>query len=240
MAAAGTLGGGLAAQAGASEPLQVWGLDPASGGAPATCGCSACAACLAHAANKLFASASAADGGRAHLHCRCRVVSLGQIDPRIYNALFVDGGSRDSVDLRYQWVQAVLARPAPVAAVFADDPPSVVPLFAGMPAGSVRGAHAVRVAHATLRRVRIRRGPSGRRWLHVDLEAEEPVSVTLSITRQGPTLARQVVTGVHGKHRFKLAIPAGAKAGPARLRLRIRNSAGTVTSVTRVIHLPDA
>ena len=240
MAAAGTLGGGLAAQAGASEPLQVWGLDPASGGDPATCGCSACASCIAHAANKLFASAAAADGGRAHLHCKCLVVSLGQIDPGIYNALFVEGGRRDSVDLRYQWVQAVLARPAPVAAALTDDPPSVVPLFAGMPVGSVRGAHAVRVAHATLGRVRIRRGSSGRRWLHVDLDAGEPVSVTLSITRQGPTLARQVVAGVTGKHRFKVAIPNSAKAGPARLRLRIRDGAGTVSSITRVIHIPPA
>jgi hypothetical protein len=168
------------------------------------------------------------------------VVSLGVLDAAVYSAFFVDGGGRDSVDRRYQWVQAVLAQAPPVAAVFTDDPPLVVPAPANVPAGSLGGVRTVRVVHATLGRVRIRRGPSGRRWLYADLDAGEPVSVALSITRQGPTLARKVVTGVNGTHRFKLAIPAGAKAGPARLRLRIRDSAGTVKSVTRVIHIPHA
>jgi hypothetical protein len=239
VATAGALGG-LATQAGAAEPVQVWGLDPDWGGDPAACGCSGCASCLAHAANKLFANASAADAGRAHLHCKCLVVSLGVLDAAVYNAFFVDGGGRDSVDRRYQWVQAVLAQAPPVAAVFTDDPPLVVPAPADVPAGSLGGVRTVQVVRATLGRVRIRRGPSGRRWLYADLDAGEPVSVALSITRQGPTLARKVVTGVNGTHRFKLAIPAGAKAGPARLRLRIRDSAGSVKSVTRVIHIPHA
>jgi hypothetical protein len=239
VAAAGTLGG-LAAQAAASETSRVWGLDPDWGGDPAACGCSACASCLAHAANKLFANAAAADAGRAHLHCKCLVVSLGQVDPAVYDAFFVDGGGRASVDRRYQWVQAVLAQGPPIAAVFADDPPLVVPAPAGAPVVAGGGVRTVQVVHATLGRVRIRRGSSGRRWLYADLDAGEPVSVALSISRQGPTLARKVVTGVNGKHRFKLAIPNSAKAGPARLRLRIRDSAGAVTSVTRVVHIPHA
>lgn len=244
MAAAGTLGG-LAVGAGAAESAQVWGLDPHWGGDPAACGCSGCASCVAHGANKLFASASAADAGRAHPHCKCLVVPVAQFDRAVYNALFADGGGRDSVDRRYQWVQAVLdeepplAAP-PVAAVVTDDPPLVVPALAARPTGAGGSLRTVRALHAALGRVRVRRGPSGRRWLYADLDAGEPVNVTLSITRQGPTLARKVVTGVNGRHRFKLAIPAGAKAGPARLRLRIRNSAGTVTSVTRVIHIPHA
>ena len=167
-------------------------------------------------------------------------MSLGQIDQGTYDALFTEGGPRDSVDLRYQWVQAVLAQPAPVAAMFTDRPPHVRPLFAGMAAAADRGDHATRVLHVTLGRVRIRHGSSGRRWLHVDLDTLEPVSVTLSITRQGPTLVRQAEASVLGRHRFKVAIPNGAKAGPARLRLRVRDASGRVASITRVVQIPPA
>jgi hypothetical protein len=229
VAAAGALAGSVT-QASAAESVQVWGLDPNWSGGGVACGCSECRSCVAHAANKLFANAAAADSGRAHLHCKCLVVPLMRLDEDRYTSLFLNGGGRESVDRRYQWVQAV----------FKDDPPPELSSFAppvesSVRAGSVRTAPAV---HAVLGRVWIRHRASGQRALYADVAAEQAVTVTLSIARQGPTIARKVVTGVNGSRRLKLAIPASTKAGPARLRLRFRDAAGTSRVVTRSIQIP--
>jgi hypothetical protein len=222
VAAAGAFGG-YAAQAAAAESAQVWGLDP-SWGEPGACGCAACASCLSHAANKLFASAAAADAGRAHPYCKCLVAPLVRLDEDVYRSLFVNGGGRDSVDRRYQWVQAVLTHHSPAGQA------SLSPAAAT----SVRGAR----VHAVLGRVRIRRTPNGQRWLFVDVETEQDVTATLAITRQGPTIARRVITGVSGSRRLKIAIPASAKAGPARLRMRVRTASGATRLVTTGIQIP--
>ena len=231
----GLLGSGLAAAAGAfaghatqahaAETVQAWGLDPHWAGPG--CGCSACASCLAHGANKLFASAASADAGRAHPYCKCLVVPLARLEADVYAAFFVDGGGRDSVDRRYQWVQAVVTH-EPAAARSSFAPPLE---------SSVRGfAH----VQAVLGRVRIRRGANGHRVLHADIDADQSVTATLAITRQGPTVARRVVTGVQGHRRLKLAIPATTKAGPARLRVQVRNAAGTTKVVTRALQIPHS
>jgi hypothetical protein len=205
----------------------VWGLDPNWGGNPATCGCSACASCLAHAANKLFASAASADAGRAHPYCKCLVVPLARLDVDVYRSLFVNGGGRESVDRRYQWVQAIFTH-APSAEQSSFSPPVE---------SDVR---TLRAAHTTLGRVRIRRGAGGQRVLYADIDSDQPVTATLAISRQGPTVARRVVTGVNGSRRLKLPIPSTAKAGPARLRVRIRTAAGTSRTVTRGIQIPHS
>ena len=224
--AAGALGG-YAAQAQAAETVQVWGLDPNWGGDPAACGCSACASCLAHASNKLFASAASADSGRAHPYCKCLVVPLARLDVDVYNSLFLNGGGRESVDRRHQWVQAV----------FTHEPRAEQSSFAPPVESSVRSAPAV---HAVIGRVRIRRGINGQRVLYADIDCEQSVTAMLVITRQGPIVARRVIPGVNGSRRLKLPIPATAKAGPARLRIRIRNAAGTTATVTRGIQIPHA
>jgi hypothetical protein len=214
--------GAYALQAAAAETVQVWGLATSGGSDRAGCDCSACAACIAHAANKLFSSAAAADAGRAHPHCKCVVVSLGRIDEGIYRSLFVAGGGRDSVDRRYQWAQAVLTH----------DPPSAM-----RPAPAVRTAPSVQ---AILVRVRARHGRNGSRWLSVDLEAEDVVTVGLSLTRDGPVIARRVTGDVSGSRRIKLLIPPAAQAGTARLRVRLHNSAGAVKIITRSVRIPQS
>jgi hypothetical protein len=220
--------GAYAMQAAAAETVQVWGLDTTGGSDHAGCDCSACAACIAHAANKLFSSAAVADAGRAHPHCKCVVVSLGRIDEGIYRSLFVAGGGRDSVDRRYQWVQAVLTH----------DPPSVMrPARAPARVPAVRTAPSVQ---AILVRVRPRHGRNGSRWLYVDLEAEEVVTVGLSLTREGPVIARRVTGDVSGSRRIKLLIPPDAQAGTARLRVRLHNSAGAVKIITRSVRIPQS
>ena len=96
----------------AASTVTVWGLDPDGG--HDSCGCSACAACRAHALNKIFASAADADNGRAHPYCKCVVTQLSTVEPHVFDALFVSGGRRSSVDRRWQWVQAALASAPPI------------------------------------------------------------------------------------------------------------------------------
>ena len=224
VAAAGALGG-YAAQAQAAETVQVWGLDPNWAGDPSVCGCSTCASCLGHADNKLFASAASADSSRAHPYCKCLVVPLARLDVDVYNSLFLDGGRRESVDRRHQWVEAVLTH-EPSAEQSSFSPPFE---------SAVRTAPVVR---AVLGRVRVRRNVNGQRVLYADIDCEQTLTATLVITRQGPIVARRVIPGVSGTRRLKLPIPATTKAGPARLRVRMRNAAGTITTVTRVIQIP--
>jgi hypothetical protein len=212
VSAAGALGG-YAAQANAASSTQVWRLDPDLECAPGK-SCSGCSACRAHAANKVFASAAAADANRAHTYCKCRVVPLAMVDDSVYNALFVDGGARPSVDLRRQWVQAVLAR-APALPLISD--------------GRV---------HAVARHVFMRRKTNGTRALYVDIEAAEPVTATIAIVRGKQTLATKTVSGPSGRKRRKLEIPGDVKAGPARLRLTLRNPTGDADVFTRAIQIP--
>ena len=109
--------GGEAASAPPRPVYRVYQLDPKpdpAGGNASVCtrrgGCAGCRACRRHAANKLFVSAAAADAGRAHPHCKCRVVSA-TLPAAAWAALF--GGPvtprRLSVDRRQAAVRAVLA-----------------------------------------------------------------------------------------------------------------------------------
>jgi hypothetical protein len=242
VAAAGTLGG-FAAGAAAAETRQVWALDPFGGVDAATCGCSACAACVAHGANKLFANAVAANAGRAHLHCNCAVAAFGRVDGGIYDALFTDGGGRDSVDRRQQWVRAVLTSEPPVAGASVGTAPASVPAPAHEVVRDVPRVTeelAVRTVHAVLGRVRVRRGATGKRWLTAEIDAYETVTASLALSRQGTTTARRVVGDINGSKRIRLAIPHVTKAGPARLRLRLRNADGTVKLVSRTVRIPRA
>jgi hypothetical protein len=205
--------GGYAARASAASSTQVWRLDPDLECAPGK-GCSGCSACRAHSANKIFASAAAADANRAHTYCKCRVAPLANLESSVYNALFVDGGARASVDLRRQWVQAVLAQ-APALPLISD--------------GRV---------HAVARHVFMRRKTNGTRALYVDIEAAEPVTATIAIVRGKQTLATKTVSGPSGRKRRKLEIPGDVKAGPARLRLTLRNPTGDADVFTRAIQIP--
>jgi hypothetical protein len=199
----------------------VWGLDPNwDGGDPSSCGCGGCASCRNHAANKWFASAAAADAGRAHPFCKCAVVPLVQIRPDVYDALFVSGGARASVDLRYQWVQAVLAQSP-------DTPDSVF-------------SDATKVVRAGVRPAPVLQSVSGKRVLYIDVHTDQLVTATITLSRDGTTLAHKAVRGVRGDRRLRLEIPSHARSGPARLRLRLRNSSGHSKVVTRTIQIPRA
>jgi hypothetical protein len=199
--------------------VQVWGLDPNwDGGDPGSCGCGACASCRSHAANKWFASAAAADAGRAHPFCKCAVIPLVQVSERVYDALFADAGARPSVDLRQQWVQAVLAQsfnaPEPLDS-------------AGSDAGRV-----------VVRPVTVHRGAGGRRVFSIDVHSSQVATVTLAISRDGRMLAHRTITGVRGTRRIKIEIPLRTRPGPARLRLRLRTANGHTKVVTRTIQIP--
>jgi hypothetical protein len=206
--------GGYATRANAAASAQVWRLDPDLDCAPAG-GCSRCKACRAHGAAKLFASAAAADANRAHLYCKCRVAPYAVVDDSVYNALFVDGGNRPSVDLRRQWVQAVLAQ-APALPTVSDGR-----------------------AHALARHQFMRRKMNGTRWLYVDIDADEAVIATLAVMRNGATLAERTVSGGRGHKRRKLEIPRDVKAGPARLRVTLRDAGGDADTLSRVIQIPN-
>jgi hypothetical protein len=113
----------LAASNAAAAPTStVYWLDPDWGAGDPTCvpnhgqvGCGGCYACVAHYQNKLFASAAAADAGRAHPRCKCLVREGFTVDPGTYEQLFVDG---DTVDRRTPGVNTLLAQSTtpPVAA----------------------------------------------------------------------------------------------------------------------------
>ena len=182
-------------------------------GDPAACGCSACASCLAHASNKLFASAASADSGRAHPYCKCLVVPLVRLDVDVYDSLFLDGGGRESVDRRHQWVQAV----------FTHEPSAEQPSFSP-PVESA--ARTLAPARAVVGRVRIRRGINGQRVLYADIDCEQTLTATLVITRQGAIVARRVIPGVNGTPASQAPDPGddqgrpGQAAAPAAQRRR--------------------
>lgn len=114
----------------ASSELAIFGLDPEWGSGPACAAdeaalarsCHACRSCHAHAAGKLFASAAAADAGRAHPGCKCTVTQIGTLAAERWIELFGDPGNlaRMAVDRRTPWVAAVLAAPT-------VSPPQVTP-----------------------------------------------------------------------------------------------------------------
>jgi hypothetical protein len=199
--------------------VQVWGLDPNwDGGDPSSCGCGACTSCRRHAANKWFASAAAADAGRAHPFCKCAVVPLVQISASIYDALFVTHGARASVDMRHQWVQAVLAQsPAALVAAGPD------------------GSGAVR---AFVRTTSVLQTANGKRVLSIEVHSSQIVTAVVILTRDGRTLAHKLVTGMHGTRRIRIEIPPSARPGPARLRVKLRNASGHSRVVTRTIQIP--
>jgi hypothetical protein len=208
--------GSYVAQANADSSVQVWGLDPNwDGGDPSSCGCGGCASCRSHAANKWFASAALADAGRAHPHCRCAVVPLVQLSKSTYTALFA-GGTGGSVDLRYQWVQAVLAHSGDTDA----------------PEGQV--ADGVR---AVVRPGVVQNG-NGRRFLYIEVRSNRLVTASITITRDGRTLAHKIVKGLRGTRRIRIELPPHTRPGPARLRLKLSTSAARPSVVTRVIQIP--
>jgi hypothetical protein len=92
--------------------LAAWVLDPEWGGcghAAADRNCHACAACHAHARNKLFATREAADVNRAHPRCRCLVAEMA-LPAEQWAALFgpPDGVTRVAVDRRWELVREIL------------------------------------------------------------------------------------------------------------------------------------
>jgi hypothetical protein len=196
-----------------------------------------------HAESKLFASAADADTGRAHTFCKCLVVPLVLLDDGRYKALFVDGGARASVDRRSQWVQAVLAQGSPVPGPTPPQGGETAPTGsgAGEPGGSTGDDSVISdtAVDSALRGMRISRGARGRRALHFELNAAEPVTARLRLIRHRATLAQKTVADVQGTRMLKLAIPTNVTAGPAGVRLDLEDAAGNSKLVTKAIHIPS-
>ena len=171
-------------------------------------------------------------GPRAH-YCKCLVVPLALVDASICKALFVNGGSRASVDRREQWVQAVLAQapavPNPTQGAWTGtgttgsntSDPAIEP---------PRGASIDTAVDGWLGRVRIRRGPHGKRVLYATIEARETVTATLSITRQRTSLARRTVAAGRGS---RTLTPHSAG-----YRLRVCASSAEARRQRRNLHAP--
>jgi hypothetical protein len=73
-----------------------------------------CKACHSHAANRLFATHAAADQGRAHPGCNCKVVRSSVVDPVQWKALFGNARrlSHKSVDRRWASTKHALKQAA--------------------------------------------------------------------------------------------------------------------------------
>ena len=105
LAGAGALAAGLPLHGtfASHKRLKVYALDPHG---DKTCGsCHSCRACLAHGANKLFASKGAADSHRAHPNCNCSIRIAGTLPSNVWVPLFglTRGGDASSgvVDRRH-------------------------------------------------------------------------------------------------------------------------------------------
>ena len=229
--------------AGAAPEVAVWGLDPSAG--REGCGCSGCVACRAHAANKIFASAAAADAGRAHPRCKCAVAQIDTVDSSVYEALFVEGGARTSVDRRRQWVVAALASTSPVAPPPDPAPPTVDP----QPPASVGPTHPFAVWPASspampgpiLRSAWVRREPPARRVLYVRLASAVPVEATVALVpglAGGPVGVRRRVRVTGGRRTVQMALAAGVAHGPAQLSVKFRDESGRTRHVTRLVSIP--
>jgi hypothetical protein len=115
-AAVGVAAIGFPGLAGAASGVTVYRLDAVHRQGPGgySKGCAGCNACRNHARNKVFATRKAADAGRAHTNCNCRVIKTS-ISPRTYARFFgsAEKPSRDVVDLRSIRVRRSLVTGAP-------------------------------------------------------------------------------------------------------------------------------
>lgn len=87
-----------------ADKARFYKLDPG-----VNCDCTSCKACRRHARNKIFATRSAADLGRAHPGCDCQVVHE-TMPGTCFKGLFGPKGDfkRISVDKRWRWVRRIL------------------------------------------------------------------------------------------------------------------------------------
>ena len=225
----------------AASTVSVWGLDP--GGAHEACGCSACAACRTHALNKIFASAADADTGRAHPYCRCAVTQLSAVEPRVFEALFVSGGRRGSVDRRWQWVQAALASAAPVPLPSLAAPPRAPADGSTTPEATTAGSSHPRapLGTATASRIRaawIRREPPGRRVLFVQVDTDHALEAEIRLIRHRKQLLRRHLPPVNGRQTVRIPLPAKITPGPAQLQVRLTEAAGVRHTSNRMLSVP--
>ena len=253
LAAAGAAAGGVAPRAWASSTEQLWGLDPSWGGAGCLCG--GCAACRAHAENRLFASAAAADAGRAHPFCKCLVVPVETVDRSVYAQLFVAAGGREAVDRRHQWVRSVLARRVPPPPAGPPPAPATLPdgyrrygrrrpgprrlrrlARPGCPIDRAPAAAdgAVRASF----RARIRQRSGGRRVLVVEIKARQAVDAHVVLGQRGRPLAERTVRCIVGRRTIVISLPRRLSPGRAHLDVELCDRAGDAKVATRVLQIP--
>ena len=223
----------------ASSTTSVWGLDPDG------CGCSVCAACRKHAANKIFASPAEADAARAHPRCRCVVTELSSVEPHVFETLFVNGGRRSSVDRRWQWVQAALVSAAPIPPPSPQSPSPTLaestsssPLLeeVSIPEELVTAASG---AAPTLRAAWIRRLAPGRRVLFVQIGTDHAVEAEISLIRDRTTLARRHVPTISRREIVQIPLGPEVTRGPAQVRIRFTETGGPRKTVFRMLSVPS-
>jgi hypothetical protein len=233
VAAFGTTGLGLLADAAQSDARVLYLLDPGTCGSG---GCSACHACRLHAANSYFQSAEAADLHRAHPYCHCLIKAGPGVPDDTYLTLFgaPTASTRARVDLRMRWVQDALAQahvPSPTAATHATtDAPSTptgtslppadgVPSQAPPPPSRANprhpNAHTRQTADLRVKHIAPRR-------LHLLIRIDQPAHVHAQLlTLRGQLLERRAFRAAAGRTAHAFQIPNGVPPGVYQLRLTL-------------------
>jgi protocatechuate 3,4-dioxygenase beta subunit len=93
-------------------------------------------------------------------------------------------------------------------------------------------------AAASLASAKALRLASGRRLVRVRVKTEEAITITARLTRSGHRLARETRTLEPGTHVLRLLISNRAKAGAARLTVRVADAAGNSKVFQRSVHVP--
>jgi hypothetical protein len=94
------------------------------------------------------------------------------------------------------------------------------------------------VVRAVVRTTSVVQLANGKRVLYIDVHSNQVVTALVTITRDGRTLSHKLVTGMRGNRRIRIEIPASARPGPARLRVKFRNASGHSRLVTRAVQIP--
>jgi hypothetical protein len=112
--------------------------------------------------------------------------------------------------------------------------------YVGYTPGAAAATPADTTVEARLRRVAVGRTESGTRVVRVRLALAERSTVTLRLVRNGWTLARRRVVVEPGTRAMRLPVARRAGAGPASLRVTVRDSAGNARAFRRAVRLPAA
>jgi hypothetical protein len=171
------------------------------------------------------------------------VTELSSVEPNVFDALFVNGARRSSVDRRWQWVQAALVAAAPIPAPSPHSPPPT-PVDAASPRLEEVSipeelVTATSAAAPTLRAAWIRRLSPGRRVLFVQIGTDHAVEAEISLIRDRTTLARRHFPAISRRKIVQIPLSPKVTGGPAQIRIRFTEIGGPRKTVLRMLSVPS-